>query len=243
MRCLAIVLLLSSLLIAKNVRMTSLEWPPYSGETLPEQGLSVLIAKKAFEAMGYTLEVEFYPWKRALMLARSSKEYHGYLPEYRTGALESACYFSHPIGKSVLGMVERKNKPLAWENLRDLARYKLGIVDGYVNTQALDGMIKEGVLDVETSTNDLLNIKKVLAKRIDTAVIDRDVLAYYLATDKTLAHQPNMLGFHSKILEEKSLHVCFQGQEMMHIFNQGLKKIDIKTITKEYFSSLGFPLP
>ncbi|CAM3604340.1 hypothetical protein VIAQ111709_03000 [Vibrio aquimaris] len=33
--------------------MTSLDWPPYSGENLRENGYSIAIAREAFSAMGY----------------------------------------------------------------------------------------------------------------------------------------------------------------------------------------------
>ncbi|MBE0495671.1 MAG: transporter substrate-binding domain-containing protein [Campylobacterales bacterium] len=247
MKLLNLFLLSVSLVCAQTIKMTSLEWPPYSGKELPEQGLSVAIAKRAFAAMGYTLEMDFYPWRRALLLAGNSEEYHGYLPEYRALELDSACLFSHSMGKSHLGMVERKNKPLAWESVADLGHYTIGTVQGYVNTHAFDTMANQGLLRTEASVSDVLNIKKVLSERIDAAIIDRDVLAYFLATDSTFADQGNLLQFHSKLLEEKDLHACFQknekGRHLAHIFNQGLEKIDITAITKEYFISLGFSRP
>lgn len=72
----------SSLAKAETVYLTSLEWPPYSSAELPNQGASIAVAKAAFAAMGYQLEVEFYPWSRAVALATRDKKYAGYFPEY-----------------------------------------------------------------------------------------------------------------------------------------------------------------
>ena len=67
----------------KVVHLTSLDWPPYSGKTLSDQGASVAVAKAAFKAMGYELKVSFYPWSRAVALAKdSSSKFSGYFPEY-----------------------------------------------------------------------------------------------------------------------------------------------------------------
>jgi polar amino acid transport system substrate-binding protein len=63
----------------KVVQLTSLDWPPYSSKSLSEQGASVAVAKAAFKAMGYELQVSFYPWSRAIALAKdSSSQYAGY---------------------------------------------------------------------------------------------------------------------------------------------------------------------
>ncbi len=45
----------------KVIRFSSLDWPPYSGSSLSGQGANVIGAKAAFAAMGYELEVVFYP--------------------------------------------------------------------------------------------------------------------------------------------------------------------------------------
>lgn len=66
----------------KVIRLTSLEWPPYSGEKVAEQGASVAVVRAAAAAMGYTLEVKFFPWSRAVAMAQDEKSgMHGYFPE------------------------------------------------------------------------------------------------------------------------------------------------------------------
>ncbi|WP_230425637.1 hypothetical protein [Spartinivicinus ruber] len=87
-----------SAVIAETVYLTSLDWPPYTGKKLKQQGASVAVAKAVFKAAGYDLVVEFYPWKRAVDLAKDDPKYAGYFPEYYAAELAQNFTFSEPIG-------------------------------------------------------------------------------------------------------------------------------------------------
>ncbi len=127
---------------AQKVYMTSLDWPPYSGETLVENGLSVAIAREAFAVMGYELIVEFKPWVRTVTTASKREKYIGYFPEY---AFETEDFvFSDSIGSGPLGFVQHREKPILWSELTDLSDYRIGVVQGYVNTQAFDDLVDKG---------------------------------------------------------------------------------------------------
>ena len=104
MLCIIVSLMLAE---SRSVKLTSLEWPPYTGQDLPEQGASIIIAKAAFMAMGYHLTVDFYPWQRAVYKAKEGKDYIGYFPEYYAESIESEFIFSEPMGTSPLGFAEK----------------------------------------------------------------------------------------------------------------------------------------
>ena len=114
----------------RDVYVTSLEWPPYVGETLPEQGAMAVVAREAFAAMGYTLHIEFFPWMRAIYYAKREGKYAGYFPEYYAKAIEEQFLFSATIGASPLGFLERKDDPIAWQTLDDLKAITIGAVNG-----------------------------------------------------------------------------------------------------------------
>lgn len=190
--------------------------------------------------MGYTLEVDFFPWNRTIALAEASKSYEGYMPEYYEKQLEENCYFSDSIGESTLGLVESKQKPILWKNIQDLQQYKVGIVQGYVNTQEFDQMVKDGLVHVDASISDLQNIKKVAYKRIDVAIIDKHVFEYFLSHEETATLYKDSLQFNTNPIQKKTLHICFQKKEMgrnlSKIFNEGLQKIDVEKISNDYFN-------
>jgi polar amino acid transport system substrate-binding protein len=239
-------LILSLLFVAapfaqgKEVQLSTLEWPPYSGAQLVEQGLSAYIAKEAFKAVDYNATVEFFPWMRAVNLAKDGTKFSGYFPEYYNEAAESDFYFSDPIGIGPLGFVERKDSHVAWNALSDLKNETIGTVRGYTNTVEFDAMVASGELKADVSNDDLTNLKKVLNGRIKLAVIDKLVMEYLIDGNADLKIKKDELQFNSKLLEEKKLYICFaknaEGKKMQEVFNRGLKLIDIDELTKEYFS-------
>lgn len=54
----------------------------YSGEQLEREGASIAVARAAFEAVGYRLEVRYFPWKRTVLEAKEDSDIIGFLPEY-----------------------------------------------------------------------------------------------------------------------------------------------------------------
>ena len=226
----------------RDVYVTSLEWPPYVGKTLPEQGAMAVVAREAFAAMGYTLHIEFFPWMRAIYYAKRESKYAGYFPEYYAKAIEEQFLFSATIGASPLGFLERKDDPIAWQTLDDLKAITIGTVNGYVNTEAFDRKAAAGELQVETVTADESNILKVAARRIRLAVIDRHVLEYLFEHDAKLADAKGVIQFNANMLEEKQLFVCFrrspENEQLRNIFNEGLQKIDAAQIMRDYFQRL-----
>jgi polar amino acid transport system substrate-binding protein len=230
-------LLFSTAALADTVFLTSLSWPPYSDKDLKDQGASVAVAKAAFEAMGHTLVVDFYPWSRAVKLAsEGAGKYAGYFPEYSYDSNEFV--FSAPMGQGPLGLVESKSKPIEWSNVADLAKYKIGVVQDYVNTEELDAKIAAGEIKAQTVTSDDINVQKVAGGRIDAAVIDSNVFNYLVNNEDKLKSFQGALQMNQQLLVVKDLHVAFRnddtGKKWLDIYNQGLQKIDIKSLMDQY---------
>jgi len=224
----------------KVIKLTSLEWPPYAGEKVDQQGASVAVVRAAAEAMGYKLEVKFLPWERAVKTAEDPKSgYVGYFPEYHSDEVAANFLFSDPIGAGPLGFVENSAAPVQWSDLAELKDKKIGTVSGYVNTAEFDAKVAAGILKAEPVSDDLTNIRKVGAGRIPLAVIDKHVLNYTLNTDPSLASLKDKVQFNAKLLEDKALYIAFQrtpaGQEAAKVINEGLKKIDANAIAAKFF--------
>lgn len=221
---------------AETLYLTSLHWPPFASEQLKQQGACIAIAKAALKAVGHTLEVDFYPWSRAVRMAsRNDAKYLGYLPEYSYPT--DKFVFSEPMANSGLGLVERKSHPISWVNIKDLNQYTLGVVQDYVNTEELDAMIKQGSQPVEVVASDLHNINKVLTGRIDAAIIDENVLKYILSQPdlQTVKHK---LQLNKKLLTNQGLYIAFKNNQQGHVwrerFNQGLTQINVQAILAEH---------
>lgn len=224
---------------ADTIYLASLSWPPYAGEQLKHQGASVAVARAAFQAMGHELVVDFYPWSRATKLAAdANSKYAGYFPEYRYAS--KLFEFSESMGQGPLGLMEKSHFPLNWSKVEDLQKYRLGVVQDYVNTTDIDLLIAKGVLEVQAAVSDELNIKKVNAGRIDGAIIDVNVFHYLFKQQEQSKIFEERLQINKKLLAYKKLYVAFNkhgdSAHWLSIYNQGLAKIDVEEIMNHHFS-------
>ena len=230
-----------------TVKLTSLEWPPFSGAQLPGLGASVAVSRAAFGAVGLGLEVEFYPWQRAVKTGLEVAGYVGYFPEYFSDGLTSQCAFSEPAGESPLGFVERKDAPFAWSTLSDLGTVTIGTVSGYANTDEFDTLVAAGKIKAEAVVDDLTNLRKVANDRVRLAVIDRNVFEYLLASEPSLADVRGKLQFNARPLEVKKLYICFRkdaaGLAAKQKFDEGLSKITIQAIMNDGLRHAGRSAP
>jgi polar amino acid transport system substrate-binding protein len=231
-------LLLAAPLRAETVKLTSLDWPPFSGPTVPASGAATAVVQEAFRNAGDTLLVSFMGWQEAVDTALKGPDYVGYFPEYFSAEMDGkTCAFSQPIGSSPLGLVERREKPVAWKTLNDLQGQKIGTVQGYVNTAEFDSMAAAGTLTVDAAPDDATNLRRVADGTLPLAVIDRNVMEYLLNFDDSLKGLKAGLRFNPKPLENKELFVCFRtdakGLATRDRFNKALATIDVGQVQGE----------
>lgn len=224
------------------MRLASLDWLPYVGAGLEGEGWSASVTDAAARQFGYRAKIEYFPWTRAMQLGTRDARYAGYFPAYYTEERARTCHFSAPIGTSTVGLVYLKSAPLSWSTMEDLAALKIGVVAGFSNGQAFDAMAGKGKLRLDASPNDMLNLRKLLARRVDAVVIDKLVLRYLLATEPRLAQERSQFAFHDKPLAELSLHVCFQrtpaGQELRKAFDHAMQALPLRKLEAEYFQRI-----
>jgi polar amino acid transport system substrate-binding protein len=226
----------------RTLRIATLEWPPYVSQGVPENGLSVYVASAAARQAGWSVRVDYFPWKRAMQVGLEDASFAGYFPAYYTEERARNCWFSAPIGRSTIGFAYLRETPLRWERLADLKKTRIGVVAGFANGAEFDAMVQRGELQVDASPSDVLNIRKLIAGRVRAAVVDRLVLRYLLLTEPELAAARDRVAFHETPLADLTLHVCFQrtpaGLQMQKGFDAGLKRVDIERLENAYFQLL-----
>ena len=97
-------------------------------------------------------------------------EVDGYFPEYYAEDLKEHSLLPDPFEGGPVGFFKRTGSPIIYSTLEELKDCKIGVLRGYVNEEnfdAADYLKKEEVKD------DLTNIKKLLAERIDLFVGDK----------------------------------------------------------------------
>lgn len=222
-----------------NVRISSLEWPPYSGEKLPSQGATSEVVRLVFDRIATNVSFDFYPWQRAVQSARLGQT-DGYGPEY---PLESDEFIlSDPIGQGPLMFAEQSHQPIIWENLDELMNKRMGVVQGYVNTVDLDKRLADKSQVHEAAVDDITNLRKLAMNRLDIVVIDSNVFAYLMATDPKLQRNQPAIRLNPKLLEMKTLHIAFRKdrRELVDRFNAAMRSVDTNQIINDYLTLNGF---
>ncbi len=172
---LAVFSVLCSLLLASTVygkgrvvTFTTMNWEPMYGESLLEGGVYTAVAREAFARVGYQLNVQFFPWRRAYELAKSG-QYTGLL-----GAVFSPerVPFFQPT-QSLMLYEEFLFSPIDnnvyYKKFSSLRPYTVGVVSG----TAIETLLQSEGVKTRGVTTYQQNLQKLMAGRIDLMVADQ----------------------------------------------------------------------
>lgn len=217
-----------------RVKLTSTEWPPYTGKDLPDQGFMTKLARETLTKAGYEVQIDFSAWQRSLATAYLQNSYQGTLLVYPSKEKQGNCHLTQAIGSSILGFVQRKDTPILWATLQDLTGVRIGSVAGYHNSIEFDRLAEAQLLDVSAVYNDTLNMRRVAFGRVELAVIDKVTMQYLLKTEQSLKDYRHILEFNPKPLTTHKLHVCFNktdvGRTLRDAFDQAFDPEKAKRI-------------
>jgi len=215
---------------AKTVRLATLDWEPYIGRKLPDQGYTAALIREAYRDQGWTVRIEFYPWARALHLARIG-EVDGLMPEYFNSSRKNEFIYSFPFPGGPLVLYKRQADDFGFitdpakdqeRALRALQGKRFGVVRGYLNTPVFDAAT---YLRKEEANDDATNLRKLVYKRIDLAVTDRRVAEYLIRTQ--YPSYARLIEPMDPALAENPLYIAFSLKSPRHnearaVFNRGL---------------------
>ena len=232
----------------KHVRLASLAWEPYVGPDLKNYGYVAEIVTEAFKRSGYSTEIIFYPWARAVNTSEFGVT-DGVFPEYYDDSRKQKFVYSAPFPDGPVGLYKRKDTVVSYrvdprvnqiDALRELKDYRFGIVRGYINTTEFDAA---DFLHKEEVSSDELNINKLYKRRIHFMFIDKFVAGYLI--HKKFPQYESELEFMEPPLEHKLLFIAFSRQaegyeDKLAAFNAGLAKITADGTLSEIMERHGF---
>ena len=210
-------------LFGAELKLATLEWEPYI-YSHSDQGYVAQLVKMAFANSDYEVKLSFFPWARAVYVARNGT-FAGYFPEYYSKKRAEEFHFSESFSAAPLVLFKRKKDVIEYSNLRDLEPYTIAVVRGYVNTEEFD---KATYLRKEKTQSDLQSFKMLMGGRVNLVVADKYV-GYYLIK----SYLPESLEFIDVIeplLETKKLYLCVSKQhpdavKILQTFNNGLRNM------------------
>lgn len=205
------------------------EWPPYTGVREPQGGSVTAVVRQAMAAAGEDPRIGFFSWNRLRPLMDGNRDYSGRFPDYYSPERAKGCHYSDPIGESPLGLAETRVRPLRWNRVQDLEKYRIGTVKSYVNAPEFDRLTKEGKIRTLEAADDEANIENLLNGKVDAVVIDRNVYAYLLNKNERFKSAATRLQLNPKVLIVHRMYVCFSrhdnGKALRDSFNKGLRSL------------------
>lgn len=150
---------------ASKLTFVSDQFPPYYYEANSEtKGLQYELATHVFKKMRKPFEIQFMPWKRALMVAESFKA-DGIFGLRKTDQRKRwLIYPDEPLMVVKTVIFSRKDDNFEYTGINSLAGKKVGIIKGYTYGKSFD---KSNLFKKEEVSSLNLNFLKLVAGRID----------------------------------------------------------------------------
>jgi polar amino acid transport system substrate-binding protein len=163
---------------ARHLSMVATEFPPYTATNVAEQGLVSAIARAAFRAAGYNTSLVIEPWARALAEVKHGT-FDVLLAVWHQPEREQYMAFSEPLWTNQIGFFGLRNKPINVSNLKALTPYTVGVVRDYANPAEFEA----AGLKKDPSVDDLTNIRKLAAGRLDLVLVDKTLGQFLLRNE------------------------------------------------------------
>jgi polar amino acid transport system substrate-binding protein len=219
--------------LADDIRIRADPWLPYSGGgEMKPAGYMVEMAKVIAEANGHTIDYRTMPWTNALDVVREGKA------DCVVGAYKSdAEGFAFPAvgwgpsGNVFWGLAEQKWR---FNGIASLDEVKVGVLEDYSYGDELDGYIEQHAADaarlevVPAIGRGIVRLlARLIGKRVDAIIEDRNVLAYALEQSKMDPDRVISLG---EAGEPESVYIACtpadpRGQRYADMFGNGTAQL------------------
>ncbi|MDW5416349.1 ABC transporter substrate-binding protein [Iodobacter sp. CM08] len=211
-----------------RVRIASGEFQPYLSASLPNDGFISKIIAAAFKQENVVVAIAYYPWKRSYDMVKKGE---ADLTPFWVKAPEREQLFilSDPIDVVQYGFFHLKNKKITLLDFNNLNQYKVGVSLGYSYGSAFDTARKNQQFICDEAPSDEINIRKLIAKRIDLFTADK-TLGQYLISKTLQPKDAEKITFFPKNFAEEPVYLLISkriknGAEIADKFNKGLKKM------------------
>jgi len=216
---------------AERIRIAIGEWSPLIGAELPQYGVVSQLISEAFALEGIDVEYGFFPWKRAYQQVKKG-DWHASAIWGRTPEREVDCLFSEVVYTDELVLFYHQDQPVDWDgnlaNAKRLQGLSIGLPLGSAKTPVLEEAEKLGWVRYEVSGDEVLNLRKLMAKRIGAVDIVKGTGTYLLqhqfnAEERApIRHTPTFQRWDYHLIFSKRLE---ENRRYLELFNQGLAKL------------------
>jgi len=212
--------------IAEPVKISTLNWGYYVGETLIDNGPHAVIVREAFREVGKDVELSFYPWKRAHNNALTKKTL--LISASDTIERRKIFLYSTPYDNAASYLIGlKKNKYKYNGNIQSLQNYSIGVLSGHYLVKMLQDAGVNNVIEV---SNDIQNIKMLFAGRFDFIAVSKKPAISILNNEPAINGTLAQVVFYEPPIRDNPVHLIAhkdmpKSKEIILEFNKGLKII------------------
>jgi len=209
----------------KTIDLTTVNWAPFYGESLPNGGPVTALAKAAAEAVDHSVEVTFQSWRRAMALAKRGR-HDGLLGAYHTEERENSFYFTSSFYTVKVGFIARDDLGITqYDSLRDLESYTIAYNKGWAYPE---NFLNAEYLKKDATSDRTKNIKKLIHGRVDLVAMSHG--NFRTEVGKISNASPDDFVFIDPLLMEGSLHMAISkkienGRAIARHLDEGLQTI------------------
>jgi polar amino acid transport system substrate-binding protein len=221
---------------ASSLHLACNDFPPHKIERPAEDGrlgFDIDIVAEALKRIGWSADISFLPWKRALELAGRG-EYDGLCSCSYAKGREAKLLFSDELGAVSVGLFARSADALAGiATIADLKGRKVATVGGY----NLEAELTDAGAMVEATSSDKSALDMLVGGNVDV------LYGYELTTKHFIRSDPRSASIVYKEIRRNPYYFCLSrampgADEAMQSFNHSLSEMAadgfIKHILDQY---------
>ena len=213
---------------SETIRITNGEWQPFLSKDVPHYGFASHIVTEAFALVGVEVEYGFFPWSRAMKLAREGM-WDGTAVWGTSEERLQQFHFSDAVVPTTYVFFHLKTTPFDWDDYDDLGDLKIGGTVEYSYSNTFKAAEAAGIFRTIRGRSDEVSLKNLLKGRID--VFPGEVMVSYEQIRDTFSEQEAALfTHHAKAIVDKPMFVLLNkdvpgNKRMRDLFNEGLRRL------------------
>ena len=221
---------LLGLLLCASVRADVLhlatgdDYAPFTGTTLPGQGMLTQVVRAALAEQGMAMTLDWLPWNRGYLKARRV-EYDATFPYVRSAEREAEFFYSAPIYLSEQFLFSRAGDRIELDDLPSMTGRRLCYPLGWQPAAMIQQLIDEGILLRHSPLGLQECARLLLLQRDDLFIADRHLGNSAL---RAIGAEPSAFHRSQTALERNTLHFIVSRQhpraaELIERFDLGLE--------------------
>ncbi|WP_174873125.1 substrate-binding periplasmic protein [Vogesella oryzae] len=149
-----------------SVHLSNQEYLPLLGEKLRYGGIMSRLVTEVFRRGNVKVRYSWYPNNRAIQLARNG-DVDGSIGWTPNEDRQRDLLFSDEVLPFRMVLFQRRGENYPWQTLADLSGQRFGITAGNFYSDTFTQLQEKGVLHVDVAGDDVSNLRKLAAGRID----------------------------------------------------------------------------